>query len=597
MPFTPLNFQPGINRLSTAYSNEGAWYEADKVRFRDGRPQPIGGWQAEALVDSFSGICRTKFTWRTNNGAILEAFGTSEGLWVNSDGTLYDITPVRQAFTSAANPLSITSGDTTLTIAATSHGAVVGERVELEGYDLTAQGISSTELNDTHIITAVPDANSVEVELDETASGTISGGGGTGNINFLLSPGAEGTVFGDGWGAGAFGAEAYGTPRTTLVEASRARVWSLDNWGEILVGTYRNGTPVKWDPTNDGLTIRASEITNAPKADILLVSSPDRHLVLFGSVIPGETEINRLCVRWSDQEDFTEWTVTATTTAGYQLLSNGSEILAAKQSSRQIMIWTDTTITAQQYIGPPFIFGFQPLDYTPAITSRNAAVEVNGTVMWFGANSFYIFDGVARVLPCSVKDVVFDDYNIDQAEKFFGVVNQEFHEVWWFYVSAAAAEIDRYVAYDYVNQLWTYGTLSRTAWEDAGIKETPTAVDADGAYYLHEVGTSAAGSNLNAYVESAPFDIGEGDNMMYVRGVIPDARMIGTDTMEITLKGRRYPQGPETVYGPYTIDDLTERVRTRLRVRQVTFRYESDATDLFWQGGKPRLDIKPQGKY
>ena len=304
-----------------------------------------------------------------------------------------------------------------------------------------------------------------------------------------------------------------------------------------------------------------------------------------------------MCTLVGPGENFEEWTVTATTTAGYQLLSNGSEILAAQQSSRQIMIWTDTTITAMQYIGPPFTFGFQPLDYTPRITSRNASVEVNGTVMWFGLSSFYIFDGVARTLPCTVKDVVFEDYNVAQTEKFFGVVNQEFHEVWWFYCSAASDEIDRYVIYDYVDQLWSYGSMSRTAWEDSGINDKPTALDVNGNYYLHETGTSADGAALNAYVESAPFDIGEGDYLMFVRGIVPDARMVGSDTMEITLKGRRYPQGAETVYGPYTIDDLTERVRTRLRVRQVTFRYESNGTDLFWQGGKPRLDLKPQGRY
>lgn len=263
MPYTSLTFQPGVTRLSTPYSNEGSWYECDKVRFRDGRPQPIGGWQAEPLIGELLGVCRTKLSWRSNVGARYEAFGTTQGLWVNVDGTLYDITPVRQAFVAAVDPLSITSGSPVLTIAATSHGAVVGERVELNNFDMTAAGISLTELNQTHTIEDVPDANSVTVTLDETATSTVSGGG-TGDINFLTSPGAEGTVFGNGWGAGAYGIEAYGTPRTTLVIASRARVWSLDTWGEILVGTYRNGTPVKWDPTNDGTTARASFIANAP---------------------------------------------------------------------------------------------------------------------------------------------------------------------------------------------------------------------------------------------------------------------------------------------------------------------------------------------
>lgn len=597
MPYTSLTFRPGVTRLSTAYTNEGSWYDCDKVRFRDGRPQPIGGWQSEELIGELLGICRSKLSWRSNAGARYEAFGTTEGLWVNSDGTLYDITPIREAFASEANPLSITDTEQVLTIAATGHGASVGERVELVGYDLIAAGISLAELNRTHFVATVPDANSVTVNLTETATSTVSGGGGTGDINFLLSPGAEGTVFGDGWGAGPYGAEAYGTPRTTLVVASRARVWSLDTWGEILVGTYRNGTPVKWDPTNDGVNTRAAFITNAPRGDLLLVTSPDRHLVLFGTEFPGETDLNRLLVRWCDQEDFTEWSVTATTTAGFQLLSNGSEIVSVQASSRQNIIWTDTTITSMQFTGPPFTFGFNQLDRTPEIVSRNASIEVDGTLMWMAAGAFYVYDGVARVLPCPIKDVVFDDYNLDQREKFFGVSNQAFQEVWWFYASADSDEINRYVVFNYVNQEWTFGSLSRTAWEDAGINDNPTAIDVDNVKYLHEVGLSDNGSNLNAYIESAPFDISEGDQMMYVRGIVPDARMIGDDTMEITLKSQRYPQSASTSYGPFVISNDTDRVRTRLRVRQVVFRYESDSSVLFWQGGKPRLDIKPQGRY
>lgn len=597
MPYQPLVFQPGINRKATAYNNEGAWFAAEKVRFQDGRPQPIGGWDQEPLIGELLGVCRTKLTWRMNNGAILEAFGTSEGLWVNSDGTLYDITPPRKSYLSETDPLTTTSGSTDLLISASSHNAQAGDRVEVSGFDLTGQGLPMEAVNKTHSVVEVVDNATVRVELTVPATSTAADVGGTGAIIFLQSPGAEGTVYGQGYGAGSYGVGTYGTPRSTIVQASRARVWSLDTWGEILVGTYRNGVPVKWDPSNDGLNVRASEISNAPAADALVVSSPDRHLVLLGSVLPGESTINRLCVRWCDQEDFTQWNITATTTAGYQLISTGSEILAGRQAARQVMIWTDTTLTAMQYIGPPYIFGFQPLDYTPAIVSRNSVVEVDGMVMWMSLNSFYVFDGIARALPCPIKDVVFDIMNTDQAEKFFGVINQEFHEVWWFYVSQDAVEIDRYVIFDYVAGLWSYGSMSRTAWEDSGIYTFPTAIDNTNTYYLHERGLNANGRPLLSFVESAPFDIGEGDNMMFVKGLVPDARMTGPGTMEVLLKGRRYPQGVETKYGPYTIDRKTERVRTRLRVRQVVFRYEGTDKDVFWQGGKPRIDLKPQGEY
>lgn len=597
MPYTSLTFRPGMTRIATPYTNEGSWYDCDKVRFRDGLPQPVGGWQSEVLIGELLGICRTKLSWRSNGGVTYEAFGTTEGLWVNADGTLYDITPIRLQFASKVGPLSVTSGSNELTITTTSPEARPGDRVELVGYDLTASGISDAALNATHVITSVPDANSVTVILSESATATVVSGGGTGDVNFLIGPGAEGTVFGNGWGAGPYGLSTYGTPRTDFVAISRARVWSLDTWGEILVGTYHDGTPIKWDPTNDDLLVRASFITNAPKGDLLLVTSPDRHLVLFGTQLPGETDVSRLAIRWCDQENFTEWTVTATTTAGSQLLSSGSEVVCAQASSRQNMIWTDASITSMQFTGPPYTFGFNRLDRTPEIVSRHAAVEVDGTLLWMALGAFYVYDGVARVLPCPIKDVVFDDYNLDQQDKFFGVSNQAFQEVWWFYVSAEATEVDRYVVFNYASQDWTFGTLARTAAEDAGINATPTAIDSVNTKFQHEVGLSADGVPLNAYIESAPFDISEGDQMMYVRGIVPDARMVGSDTMEITLKGQRYPQAVSTSYGPFTISDTTDRVRTRLRVRQVVFRYESNSTSLFWQGGKPRLDVKPQGKY
>jgi hypothetical protein len=597
MPYQPLVFAPGINRMSTAYNNEGAWFEANRVRFRDNRPEPIGGWQPRTYTGDLIGTVRTKHTWRTNSGSVIEAFGSSQGLFLISDGTVFDITPARLSFIDEADPLSISSGSSTLTITTTTHNTIVGERVVLSGFDLTAQGITLGALNTTFFVASVPSSTTVTVDLEETATGTVSGGGGTGSILFLLRAGAESTVFGNGWSAGAFGVGTFGTPRSTTVAQSIARVWSLDNFGEILVGTFRDGTPVKWDPTSDGLSARSIAIPNCPKGDILLVSSPDRHLVLFSAVLPGESVVNRLAVRWSDQEDFTEWSVTATTTAGSQLLSVGSEIAAAELNSRQITVWTDTAITAMQFIGVPFTFGFQQLDYSPEIVSRNAAVEVDGTVLWMAVGSFYIFDGIARVLPCSIKDVVFDNYNLNQKEKFFGVINQEYHEVWWFYVSAGASEIDSYVLYDYVDQQWSYGTLVRTCWEDAGLTDTPSAVGINGQLYDHETGTSDEGASLSAFVKSAPFDIGEGDQMMFVQGIVPDARMVGTGNMQITLTGRRYPQSAETTYGPYEVTSQTDRIRTRLRVRQVTFKYSTDSADLFWQGGKPKLLLKPQGKY
>lgn len=598
MPYIPLQFQPGIQRKGPAYANEGSWYDCDKVRFRDGLPEIIGGWQELELTGAeIVGVARQLLTWRANDDSVYTAVGTSDGLWVLDGSTSYDITPVYQSYEDATDPLSINSGSSTLTITATGHDSREGARLELSGFDLTAAGISNDELNQTHVITAVSSADSLQVELDETATSSVTDGGGTGDIDLLILPGSQDSVFGNGWGAGAYSEGTYGTASDSAVAGRRARVWSLDTFGEILVGTYRGGTPIKWSPTDDGVTSRGSVIENAPQADLLLVTSPDRHLVLFSVVLPGDTEVNRLGVRWASQETLTDWTPTATNTSGSQLLAKGSEIVAVTGASRQVLIWSDTAVTAMQFTGPPFVFGFTPLEGSVEIVSRNCVIEANGTVMWMGFGSFYVYDGISRVLDCPVKDVVFEDINLQQRDKVFAVLNKAFQEVWWFYPSADALEINRYVLMNYETGAWAYGTLTRTAMEDAGINESSLGVDIDNTFYLHEQGRSADGEPLNAYIESAPVDIEEGDNMMLVKGIVPDVRMLGEDTMEINMAGRRYPHGSQKTYGPYTVDDTTERVRTRMRVRQVVFRYESNTTDLFWQGGKPRLLIQPQGRY
>jgi hypothetical protein len=592
----PLVFQPGIDKTNTSYAMEGRYIDGDKIRFRYGYPEVIGGWQQQSIT-GFLGICRAIYSWRSNSGEIFTAYATSKRLYVEAGGAFFDITPLRKTSTNLSNPLSMTSGSAVLTIDDVGHGALLGDYVILEEFTAGA-GLTADQINGEWEITEVVSPDQFEVTLATTATSTQANFGGTaGDVKYLISSGVDTTTFGAGYGAGAYGAGTWGTPRTSSVETLRLRTWSLDNWGEELVGTWYRGNPFKWNPVTDGTSVRATLISGAPAADLLMVTSPDRHMVLASCEDIGDEgsgDFNALLVRWSDQEDYNEWTPAITNTSGSQLLSAGTTIQMLLRSQRQNLIWTDTALTSMAFTGPPFTFSFQQLGNESLITSNRAAVEANDRTYWMADSAFYSYDGRVRTMPCTIEDYVFDDINLDQKHQVFAVKNAVFTEIMWFYPSSGSTAIDRYAVYNYEENLWYHGTFDRTAWQDSGILRDPLAIDSSGVLYAQEFGTTADGAPIDAHLESGDMDIGEGDYMMYVSQIRPDAVLSGS--MEFQMKARQYPNGAQTLSPVYTITDSTLFVDTRIRGRLLAFRWDSDSSGAAWRLGKPQINMKPNGK-
>ena len=430
MAYQELNFKPGVNKENTPYTQEGDWVDSDKIRFRSGKPEKIGGWE-KFIDDQFLGTPRASFVWRTLNGAIFTAFATEFKVYVETGGQVTDITPVRET-SSLTDAIATTSGSTTLTITDIAHGADDGAFVIISGAS-SVGGVPADEINAEHQITLI-DGDSYSITVSTAATSTVASGGGSFDADYQLNPGPSDSAFQYGWGAGDWSAETWGTPRPDGVEID-PRLWSLQNWGEDLIISPRGGAVYLWDATTP--TNRATQITQAPHKTNLVLVTKDRHLVCFGSNLPGEanaaTPIDALQIRWSQQEDFTEWTPTSTNTAGSQLLTAGTEIIAAANTENQILVWTDEAVESMQFIGPPFTFGFAQVGTSAGIASSRAWAAYNNIIYWMGENAFYVFQGGTGVLPCTVQRFVFEDLNIQQKDKIFTALDRENHEITWFY--------------------------------------------------------------------------------------------------------------------------------------------------------------------
>lgn len=595
MPNVPLDIPPGVNRVTTQHGVDGAWFDADKVRFRLGRPEPIGGW-LQRTVNSLEGVPRRLRTWRALDDQVYTAAATNVRLYIIRSNQVFDITPFRSTSEDLQNPLTATATSATLTVEDAAHGARVGDTVVLSDFDGTAAGIASDVLNTTHAVTAVISTSQYTIELDTPATTSAAGFGGTsGDVGYEITAGGTNTQFALGWGAGPYGRGTYGTPRESSGVALRARVWSLDLWGQTLVGTYEDAPfPFMWDPTAQNVNTRAVVIPNAPAADLLFVSSPDRHLVLCSTTPAGGSGKDPLTVRWSDQEDFTTWAPAATNTAGDQRLSDGNRIVAATNGQSENLIWTDTSLVAMRFTGPPFIFGFNLRDANTAIASRNAPITVAGRTYWISDNNFYVYDGVVRPLPCPVLEYYADDVNKLQADKFFAALNREFNEIWWFYAPESSSEISLYVIYNYLEQHWSIGSLRRTCWESEGIRANPQAMDVDGSLYDHEVGFNADAVALEPFIETGELELSNGDVVQRVQRFIPDFDLTGE--LDVVLTTRQYPFAAPQVNGPYRVTPEMTKVDTRARGRSVTFRVQSSTLNTRWSLGSTRLELNPDGR-
>tara|TARA_R100001440_G_scaffold26491_1_gene43271 strand:+ start:1696 stop:3582 length:1887 start_codon:yes stop_codon:yes gene_type:complete len=627
VPLTKLQFRPGINRDITSYSNEGGWVDCDKVRFRQGFPEVIGGWEKYSS-NTYLGTARALFNWVALDGSDFLGVGTHLKYYIEQGQAFYDVTPIRATTTNGIT-FAATNGSSTITATDSTHGAVQGDFVTISGAVSLGGNITAAVLNQEYQIDSVPSGNTYTFTAKDTTGATVtanasdSGNGGSGvDGEYQINAGLNTGVGGTGWGAGTWGRGTWGSGATIGVTTS-LRMWSHDNFGEDLLINPRDGSIFYWDKSS-GVTTRAVEIGTVSGAEEtpitakqIMVSDVDRHVIAFGTNPVGSSTQDPLLIRFSDQESLTDWNPKATNTAGDLRIGSGSEFVKAIETKREIIIFTDSSVHSMQFIGAPFTFGIQPLASNTTIMGPNAAIAVEDAVFWMGRQNFYIYDGKTQQLPCSVKERVFFDFNYDQAHKVFAGVISEFSEIVWYYCSdtnsvanGGTGENDRYVIYNYAEQTWYYGTLSRTAFLDRGIRTFPIA--AEGGYlYNHETGYNDDGSAMISSIESSPIDIGEGDQFSFVRRVIPDFTFNGSTnaepTVNVTLQSNNFPAGNFLQSEISKIDrtatsttvpfeQYTNKADVRLRGRAFSIKVDCSVQGVRWRLGSPRVEIRQDGR-
>lgn len=638
MPFIKLQFRPGINRDNTNYTNEGGWWDCDKIRFRSGFPEKIGGW-IKATSESYIGVARSLLNWITSYSDNLLAVGTNKKVYLEAGGNFYDITPIRATFSSTDtdNCFATTDGENDVTVSITGHGANDGDYVTFSGASAVG-GVPAGELNAEHVVQLV-DVNSFIITVTTTATATVASGGGTSiEAEFQIEPGNPDTTQGYGWGTGTWGRGAWGLGSTQPVDLPQ-RDWFFDNFDNDLVLNIRNGAPYYWErgttvAPDASLNTRAVTLQSIATAagydpnDVpakvgqLLVSQNDKHLLAFGAVPYGSTlasTFDPLLIRWASQDEPGQWEPQVTNSAGFLRVSRGSKILRALPTRQEILVWTDTHLYALQFLGTTDVFGLQEYSDGISIASPRAVTTAANATFWMGRDKFYVYTGRVDTLPCSVRNYVFSDIDFGQADQIVCGTNEEWSEVWWFYPSASSGNNwnDRYVIYNYQDKIWYFGNLERTAWLDAPNREYPVAAgsgrnDDVGYLYDHENGIEDDDAPMTAYIQSSDFDLGDGDKFMLTRRIIPDVQFVGSTgsqggaipSVNFEVRTRNFPgsvlksedadsQGVQRVQNEVT--NFTEQVFIRARARQMALRVESDTENVQWQLGSPRLDARPDG--
>lgn len=638
MPLSKLQFKPGINREVTSYTNEGGWFDVDYVRFQKGFPEKIGGWQ-KSSSSSFLGSCRALHPWVSLSRDQYLGLGTNLKYYIDEGGFYNDITPVRDTTSAGDVTFAATNGSSEVTVTDANHGAVVNDFVTFSGAVSLGGNVTANVLNQEYYVTEVVDTNSYKVVVREQntpisditidgqlsptlilASASDSGNGGSIVVgSYQINTGLDLEISGAGWGAGTWSRGSWSSASSDAIVTNTMRLWTHDNFGEDLLMNVRDGGIYYWDQTGT-LSSRAVDITSLAGgtsvptvAKQILVSDRDRHVLAFGC----DTESNPgvqdpLAIRFSSQESLTDWQTTATNTAGELRLGSGSEIVTALETRQQILVFTDTTLYSMQFLGPPFTFGVNSLSENITIAGPNAAIAVDDNVFWMGQSEFYVYSGSVQRLPCMVRDYIFSDLNDGQIEKVNAALNTQHSEIWWFYPSSNSDEVDKYVVYNYQEQVWYYGTFGRTAWIDRGIFDFPFAANSDGFMYEHEIGfddgTTDPVSAIPAYIQSSPIDIGDGEQFMLLRRMIPDVDFKSSTAtlpdVNITLDVKNAPDGTYNrsqtdafvKTQAASVDNRTEQLYFRLRGRQMRFKISSDELGVDWRLGSPRIDIRSDGR-
>jgi len=725
MPLQKLQFRPGLNREGTDYSNEGGWYDGDKIRFRSGFPEKIGGWTRMA-IPQFLGLARSLWNWLALNGSNYLGVGTNVKYYIEYGSTYYDITPIIYSSSpNLDNCFSITSGSNVITVTDNQYVPNIGDYVTFSGANtISTSNVTATVLNQEFTVASIVNSTAYTVISTVTANATATGGGNTVVASYQQPVGSNTFTVGTGWGAGPWpvdgvitaltnpfattngsnvvtvthtghglsngnavifanasatggipavllntlfyptvananaytitvqanatsnvaagggnvtvyaetGTYGWGDAFTTGI-GQQLRLWTNDNFGEDLVYAPRGGVVYYWDASL-GLQARGERLsklstdngfdgTRVPTSTLQVVASAiQRFVICFGAnpydPSTANTTFDPMLVRWSDQENPYEWVPAVTNQSGEFRLTNGSFIMCARSTRQEILVWSDSAIYSMQYLGPPYIWGFQILMDNISIMSPNAAITVNNVTYWMGVDKFFIYSGRVETLPCSLWQYIFDDINIDQSFQVFAGSNERYNEVWWFYCSTGSNEINKYVIYNYLERSWAYGTMARTAWLDSGIRPYPMAADYNNRMLYHESAVDdVAGESpvpITAYIQSSDFDIGDGHNFGFVWRILPDINFNGSNTNNPHVTMQVKPrQNSGTPYGSaddpqvvsadnftnvpvYTVQEFTGQVYTRLRGRQMAFRITSDSLGVAWQLGSPRIDIRNDGR-
>lgn len=588
MAVKKLMIRPGINKQFTPTLNIGGYADSNLIRFRDGLPQGLGGW-TKYNNQLFEGVCRGLHGWVELTGLLDIGVGTHKRLYLLQGGIYYDITPLRRSVTLGSNPIATTSGAALVTMTDTGHGAAAGDLVIIG----SATAVGGLTLAGEYSITSVTDSDNYVITASGNASATATGGGGSVTAKYLLPFGYADANYAYGYGIGPYGEGAYGVAQATSNVLNEPRTWSLDNWGEQMIASPSNGAIYAWVPPSTPLT-RAAIITNAPIYNAaVIVGMPQQQIIAFGAEVLGTQD--PLLVRWSDSGDFTVWLASQTNLAGSYRIPRGSRIVAGLAGPQQILIWTNEGLWLMQFIGLPFVYSFTQVGFGTPLMAPKAATIGAGTAYWMGADNFYHYDGSVKVLPCTVWDSVFGNLNALQKNKIFTGLNSLFNEIFWFYPSANSTEVDSYVKYNWVDQVWDAGLLTRTAWEDKVQSDYPLAVTSDGVMYAHEATATADGGLVASSILTGYIDLADGEERIFIDRIIPDfAIFSGQLRADVYLTD--YPSDDPTILGPYAITPTTPYITLRGRGRQIALKLTSVLPGTTWRMGAIRVNAQQDGR-
>lgn len=639
MAFIKLQFKPGVNRDQTDYSNEGGWYECDKIRFRSGYPEKLGGW-TKVTPNTFDGVCRQMWNWITTYNDNLLALGTNTNVFVENGGYYYDITPFGELL-AGSNTFSVTTASNVVSVTTTTPlpaWVVNDEYLKISGFTVALGGIPAASLNGARAVT-VTGTNSFTFVVNATASSTTSVSGVEYTVQAEIEPGNAVTIQGTGWGVGSWGRDAWGLGTTGSGVDLPQRDWWFDNFDNDLVMNVRNGGAYWWyrGTDNDPQTALATHAVslqeyataegfdpNAVPSKVMqvLVSQQDRHLIAFGAVPFGFTDpadFDPMLIRWADQDTPGDWTPSQTNTAGDLRVSRGSKIVRALPSRQEILVWTDSNLYTLQFTGTLDVFSLQEYADNISIMSPRAMASAANITYWMGQDKFYAYTGRVETLPCTLRNHVFNNINNEQADQVVCGTNEQWNEIWWFYPTADSDYNNAYVVYNHLERIWYYGTIERTAWLDTPLRHFPHAANTpitvngnsvttgSGVTYAHENGIDADGAPMDSYIQSSDFDLDDGEQFMLTRRILPDISFTGSTAQspEITLQVRPRSSPGAPVYNDAAdtqrvvesvVNQYTDQVFIRARARQMAIKIRSQDAGVKWQLGAPRLDVRPDGR-